>query len=306
MYQTRSMNDNGKTIGIICIIVASVCYGLVPSLSFISFDLGVETETLLFDKFLYATIMLWGHIFLRKINYRLSPKAAMTMLIASIGYVSTSTFLYLAFDYVSGSLATIVSFTYPALIISVEMLFHIEPIRKMKILAVLLSFSGLVLIVWSPDMHVNILGIFFAFCSAFAYATYVFSLSLESIKKESNFVVAGYVTLAAAIVNFIRCLISEKPLFATEPNQIGMMLLLSVVCVFFVIVIYSVGVRHIGPGNAALINTLEPVLACVFGHYLIGDVLTPIMMVGSALVVSAVILTNLPTRSENNLNLKKD
>lgn len=53
----------------------------------------------------------------------------------------------------------------------------------------------------------------------------------------------------------------------------------------------------IGPGNAALVNTLEPVLACIFGYFLVGDVLTSRMLVGAALVVAAVLITNLPTRS---------
>ena len=300
------MKVDSRIIGILCVIIASVCYGLVPSLSFISFDLGVETATLLFDKFLYATIMIWSYIFLRKIKFRLDHKTTISMLIASIGYVATSTLLYLAFDYISGSLATIISFTYPAIIVSAEMISGLEPLGKMKITAIILSFCGLVLIVWSPDMHVNLIGIVFAFGSAFSYATYVFSLSLESIKKESNFVVAGYVTLVSAFVNLIRCLLSGKPLFATEPSQVGMMLLLSVVFVFFIIIIYSIGVRRIGAGNATLINTLEPVLACVFGHFLIGDVLTPIMMIGSALVVSAVILTNLPTHLDNGPTLPNE
>ena len=77
-----------------------------------------------------------------------------------------------------------------------------------------------------------------------------------------------------------------------------MMILLSVVCVFIAILCYAIGVRLIGPGNAALVNTLEPVLACVFGHFLVGDQLTGRMMIGAVLVVSAVLLTNLPGRQE--------
>ena len=75
-----------------------------------------------------------------------------------------------------------------------------------------------------------------------------------------------------------------------------MMILLSVVCVFLAILFYAIGVRLIGPGNAALVNTLEPVLACIFGHFLVGDVLTWVMMIGSALVVVAVLITNLPEK----------
>ena len=85
--------------------------------------------------------------------------------------------------------------------------------------------------------------------------------------------------------------IKEHKLF-----QIGMMILLSVVCVFLAILFYAIGVRLIGAGNAALVNTLEPVLACIFGHFLVGDVLTFVMMIGAGLVVAAVLITNLPAR----------
>ena len=290
------LSKNKKLIGAICVTITSVCYGLVPSFSFLAFDLGVDTATLLFDKFLYAAIIMWAFIFIRKINFRFSRKAALTMIAACIGYVGMSTTLYISFDYISGSLATIVSFTFPAMIVAIEMITGMEPVRFAKILAVILSFAGLVLIVWDPDMHANLIGILFAFIAAIGYVIYIFGLGSESVKAESSFAVAGYVMLSAAFVNFFRCLFSGKPLFATEPAQFGMMILLSVVCVFLAIVFYAIGVRLIGPGNAALVNTLEPVLACIFGHFIIGDVLTRIMLIGSALVVAAVLITNLPER----------
>ena len=287
---------NAKMFGVIAVIITSISYGLVPSFSFMSFRIGVETETLLFNKFLYAAVIMWAFIFIRKINFRFSKKAARMMVIICAGYIGLSTLLYMSFDYISGSLATIVSFTFPAMIVSIEMITRREPVRAAKIIAVLLSFAGLMLIVWSPDMHVNLLGVLFAFGSAVAYVVYIFGLSAKCVKEESTFAIAGYVMLSAAAANFIRCLASGKPLFVTQPNQIGMMLLLSVVCVFIAIVCYAIGVRLIGPGNAALINTMEPVLACIFGHFLVGDVLTGIMVLGSAMVVAAVLITNLPDK----------
>ncbi|MBQ6495996.1 MAG: EamA family transporter [Firmicutes bacterium] len=294
------LSNNTKLLGVLCVTITSICYGLVPSFSFIAFDLGVETGTLLFNKFLYAAIIMWAFIFIRKINFRFPKKTALTMLIACAGYVAMSTTLYIAFDYISGSLATIVSFTFPAMIVTIEMVTGMEPVRFAKILAVILSFAGLVLIVWDPDMKANLIGIFFAFVSATMYVVYIFGLSSKSIKAENSFAVAGYIMLFAAAANFVRCLFSGAPLFATEPAQIGMMILLSVVCVFMAILFYAIGVRLIGPGNAALVNTLEPVLACIFGHFLVGDVLTKVMLVGSAMVVAAVLITNLPDRHPKN------
>ena len=145
----------------------------------------------------------------------------------------------------------------------------------------------------------NIIGIFFAFLAAVGYVVYLFGLDAPSVRQESSFAIAGYVMSSAAAVNFIRCLLSGKPLFVTAPEQIGMMILLSVVCVFMAILFYAIGVRLIGPGNAALVNTLEPVLACIFGYLLVGDLLTGRMLIGAALVVIAVLITNLPDKSKS-------
>ena len=302
-----SGQGNNRILGAGSVTITSICYGLVPSFSFIAFGMGVDTATLLFNKFLYAAIIMWAFLLIRGIRVKFSRKAAMTMVVTCFGYIFMSTTLYISFDYISGSLATIVSFTFPAMIVTIEMATRREPVRATKILAVLLSFAGLLLIVWAPDIfagngnaggYATLIGIFFAFLAAVGYVIYIFGLDAKSVRQENSFAIAGYVMTSAAAVNFIRCLISGKPLFATAPNQFGMMILLSVVCVFIAILCYAIGVRLIGPGNAALVNTLEPVLACIFGYFLVGDQLTGRMMIGAALVVSAVLLTNLPERKD--------
>ena len=46
--------------------------------------------------------------------------------------------------------------------------------------------------------------------------------------------------------------------------------------------------------SITFLDTFEPVVACVLGYALIGDILTPPMIFGSVLIVAAVLLTNLP------------
>ena len=114
------MTKNTKILGAICVTITSICYGLVPSFSFMSFRIGVETETLLFNKFLYAAIIMWAFLLIRRIPFRFSRRAALTMAVACAGYIGMSTTLYISFDYISGSLATIVSFTFPAMIVAID------------------------------------------------------------------------------------------------------------------------------------------------------------------------------------------
>ena len=75
--------------------------------------------------------------------------------------------------------------------------------------------------------------------------------------------------------------------------------MLAIVNAFLAIMLFCLGVKLIGPTNASIINTAEPVCACVFGYFLIGDVITSTMIVGGFLVVLAVLLTNLPDKKSD-------
>lgn len=294
------MQKNSKFIGTLCVIGTTLCYGLVPSLSFLAFKTGVVTETLLFNKFFYAAILMWLYIFIKKVPFRLDKPAIKTMVVIVIAYIGIATTLYLSFNYISGSLATIISFTFPAIVIAVEMISGREKVRAIKVLAVVLSLAGLSLIVWSPDMEIKMLGVVFALACAVCYTVYTIGLSSKTLENVNSLVTAGYVLLGSAIFNFGRCLISGKPLFTSTVPQLGYMLLLAVICAFAAILLFCLGVKLIGPTNASIINTFEPVCACVFGYVLVGDAITISMVVGGLLVVSAVLITNLPGKKPSD------
>ena len=291
---------NLKLIGTLCIIGTTICYGLVPALSFMAYETGVVTETLLFDKFLYAAILMWAYILIRRIPFKLNKAAAKTMAAVMFSYIGIATTLYLSFDYISGSLATIISFTFPAMVLAVEMIRGREAVRAKKIITVALSLAGLCLIVWAPGMEVKIIGVVFALACAGCYTVYTISLSSENLKDMNSLVTAGYVLLASAVFNFFRCLISGQPLFTTGGEQLKFMILLAVVCAFAAILLFCLGVKLIGASNASIINTFEPVCACIFGYLLVGDLITTGMIIGGGLVVLAVLLANLPERKTLN------
>jgi len=294
--------DKKTLIGTLCIIGTTICYGFVPSLSFLAFDQGVHTETLLFNKFFYAALLMWTYILIKKLPYKMEKKAARMMLLICLSYIGLATTLYFSFNYISGSLATIVSFTFPAMIVAIEMITKMEPVRIGKIIAVILSMVGMAFIVWTPDMGGNLIGIAFAFGTALCYVVYVMGLSSKTMKSQNSLTIAGYVLLSSAVFNFFRCFFSGKPLFAVAPSQLVYVLLLAVVCAFLAIMFYCIGLKYISAGNAAIINTFEPVVACILGYVLIGDILTPPMIFGSVLIVAAVLLTNLPQRNPRLVN----
>ncbi len=290
-----------KLIGTLCVFGTTIAYGIMPSISFLSFGVGVETETLLFSKFFYSALLLWIFIFIKKLPWKLEKEAIKPMFVISIAYIGIATTLYISFDYISGSLATIVSFTFPAIIVAVEMIRRIEPVRISKITAVVISMIGMILVIWGPDMSGNIIGIAFAFGTAICYVFYIFGLSAEPIRKMNAFVVSGYILGTSTLFNMVRCLISGQPLMVENMTQLGYMLFLAIFCAFLAILLNAKGVKMIGPGNAAIINTVEPLFACVFGYLLIGDVLTSNIIMGGALIMGAVLISNWPNKKTEKI-----
>lgn len=289
--------DKTKIIGTLCILGTTFCYGLVPSLSFLSFEQGVATETLLFDKFLYATVAIWTYILIKKIDVKLSRSAGGIMVVVALAYVGIATTLYFSFNYISGSLATIISFTFPVMVLIIEMIRGTEKVRATGIIAVLISMGGMLLIVYGPGIKPNTMGILFALGTAVCYTIYILGLASKPLKESNSVVVAGYVLLASAIFNFFRCLISGEPFFAMRMTQLALMLTLALVCAFAAILLNCIGVKLIGSVRSSIINTFEPVVACVFGYLLIGDDITRNMIIGAILIMAAVLITNMPSSS---------
>ena len=80
----------------------------------------------------------------------------------------------------------------------------------------------------------------------------------------------------------------------------GIVLLATVIPV----VAFLAGLERIGPTNAAMLSTLEPVVTVLLAAWLFAERLEPLTMVGGALILVAVVVL---TRSEmGQVELKKE
>jgi drug/metabolite transporter (DMT)-like permease len=65
------------------------------------------------------------------------------------------------------------------------------------------------------------------------------------------------------------------------------------------VVTFLAGLQRIGPTNASMLSTLEPVVTVILSAMLFGDVLKPVILAGGLLILMAVIIL---ARSEISLN----
>lgn len=296
------IKNNTKLFGTIFILITTISYGILPAISQLAYREGVAVETVLFNKFFYACVLMWLYIGIKKIPFKTDKKHFVFLSLVALSYIGIATTLYEAFKYISGSIATIISFTFPAMIILLEMLQGREKPNVRKIMALIASMIGLVVIVWDSQIDLDMKGVLFALGTAVCYVFYTMGLSEKRTKSMNAMAVAGYVLLYSTVFNFFRCFFSGKPMFTTNMAQFRYIFILAVVCAFIAILCYAAGVKMIGPSTAGIINTFEPVFACLFGYLLVGDVLTINTLSGAALILFAVLIINIPIKRKKTID----
>jgi drug/metabolite transporter (DMT)-like permease len=77
----------------------------------------------------------------------------------------------------------------------------------------------------------------------------------------------------------------------------GWLVILGIIFISTIIPVtaFLAGLDRIGPTNAAMLSTIEPIVTVLLATWLFGDQLLPIVLIGGGLILTAVVLL---TRSE--------
>jgi drug/metabolite transporter (DMT)-like permease len=74
------------------------------------------------------------------------------------------------------------------------------------------------------------------------------------------------------------------------------LLLIAFVSTVVAVSAFFAGLRRVGPSEAAILSTFEPVVTVALAYAVLGERLTPAQLAGGALVLAAVVLLQLRPR----------
>lgn len=105
-------------------------------------------------------------------------------------------------------------------------------------------------------------------------------------------VIAALVNTGAAAAYVVAVLVAAQPLVppTSDPGVWAMIAGVGLLSSFVAIVGVTEGSRRIGAAQAALVSTVEPVFTIVLGAAILGEVLTPIQLLGGALIIAGVLV----------------
>lgn len=285
---------NSQTLkGVILVVISAFGYALMPSLSSLAFGRGLNVSQVLFYRFAISALLVWAIMYFRKVPWKMSFKHGLYLLtIGFIGYTLCSKVLFMGYQYVSGSVATMILFTHPIFVVLGESFMEKTAPGKNKIFAILLTLLGLVVILYEPTAKYNLFGIGLCFASSVTYAIYCLGLSESRTRKLDTLLVTAYVVTLSAVYNLVECIQTGSSLVITDLPALSYILLLAVAATVIPAVTFFAGLKIVGSGSATIISTVETVFVYVLEVLILGQAIVAKNIVGGLIIALGIYLLN--------------
>lgn len=286
---------DSKLKGFLYVLITCLTYGIMPALTQLSYKAGLSVNTMLFGRLTLGAALIWLTILVRKLHFRVDKKHLIFMLFTGCASVVQMITMSESYRFLPGAVVSLLMFLYVSVVVVIEILIGREKFDKRRIICLLCTFGGLVLVIWTPGagFQLNGVGIVLALTAAFFYGLYAVGLGEKRTRALDSEVVIGYMLIPPIFFSFIRCLASGDPILPQTSLQGMYVLLLAFFCLFVAAVSFCKGVKYIGSSRAAIINTFEPVVAYFAGIVLMNDKITFNAILGGMLILGAIIFLNL-------------
>ena len=194
------------------------------------------------------------------------------------------------------SVAAILLYTSPIWVMLLSALCFREKITGRKLLCAAMAFGGCVLVsgmgsAASLSPAVIVTGLL----SAVGYGLYSI-FGTFALRKYQPLTVTTYAFLFGALGAVVLCKPSEIITVITSASNPGGLVLLLAVTAFVTAVLpyllYTVGLSHMRASAAAIMASIEPVVATAAGALVFGEGLTLSAVAGIALVLGAIVVLN--------------
>lgn len=229
-------------------------------------------------------------------GFKISPKDIPLFL--ALGLVSILFFTccyFTAIRLMTMSTAAILLYTSPIWVMILAVFFLKEKINTKKIIALVLAFAGCVLVSGFGG-KVTPVGILVGLGSGLGYGLYSIFGSF-ALKKYSPLTVTCYTFLIAGagsvFVSDPADLITKISSNGNKSALLGFVLLTSVITAVIPFLLYTLGLNRTTAGRAAVLATVEPAAATLFGFFVMKETIGPVAVLGILLVFAAIMILSI-------------
>jgi len=280
-----------RLLGVTLVVISAASFGTLAIFGYYAYADGIDTFTLLFMRFTSAAVLMGVLLALRGEQLPRGRTLVSLIGMGGLGYVGQS-FSYLsAIKYASAGLVALLLYLYPTFVAILAVVFLKRKLTRLKIGALLLATLGVALT--ANPQGGQWTGIILALCAAAIYSVYIV-IGTGVMQQVSAFQSSTVIFASAGFVYGVLAAVNGPHWPATTSgwSAVAAMALIATV---IPVATFLGGLKLVGPTDASMLSTLEPVVTVLLAALLFGERLQALTLVGGGLILVAVILL---TRSE--------
>lgn len=283
--------------------LSSATYGLIPLFTLPMMAKGMVFDSILFYRFLCATIAIGCLMAFRGESFRVEKKAIMPLVVLGILFAFSALFLFWGYTFMAAGIASTILFLYPVFVtLLMAFMFH-EKVSWITQFAIGLAFVGVALL-YKGDVGeaLNPVGVIIVLLSSLSYATYIIMVNKSAVQGISGSKLTFYAMLVSACFFFVKAQTNGGLQSLPDWETVMNILLLAIVptVVSCISMVYSV--HYIGSTSTAVLGAMEPVTAVCVGALVFGEPFTSNLAIGILLIIMSVTLIILSKNIMRNLS----
>lgn len=278
-----------KTRGYIFIILASIAWSTMGIFGKLAFRYEISPETLIALRLLISFSALFIPVLLFKREFlKILRKDLLYFFILGIFATAFQRVAYFyALDLTTATMAAILFFTYPIFVTIYAALFHNERITRTTIIAIILSFSGVALVVKVYEIsssNVSILGIIFGLLSSMLFVLYFF-ITKRLRNTYTNWTLILYGDFIGTLtLSFI--VVSHFSEIVKYPPQLWL-LIVAIACFSSLIgyLLYSYALKYVESSKGSILTVMEPLAIAIMSALILKEKIEFPQIAGIALTL---------------------
>jgi drug/metabolite transporter (DMT)-like permease len=309
--QTSTTSATGVSInrdvifGVIFALLAAIGFSAKAILVKLAYRDHVDAITLLALRMAFSVPFFIGVAVWSKMRHAAplgKQDKLLVLALGLIGYYLSSLLDFLGLQYITAGLERLILFLYPTMTVILTALIYRRPIGGKVLVAMGLSYAGIALVFLHAagvrEGGSVVLGGFLVFLSTLSYSTYLVGAG-HAIARIGAARFTAYAMVVACAASLLQFAVT-RPMSALDLPltvygfSIAMALFSTVLPVFLL----SYAIRRIGSGSASLIGSIGPVSTIGMAYVFLGEELSLLKIIGSALVLTGVLIVSMSSKRQ--------
>lgn len=282
---------NAKAKGYVFGAVAAATYGMNPLFALPLYKAGMNPDSVLFFRYLFAIPVLGIMLKARGRNFKLKRKEILPIILLGLLVALSSLSLFQSYNFMEAGIASTLLFVYPILVALIMAIVFKEKLTLQTILCILLALGGIGLLYKSGDgTTLSLTGVALVIVSALSYAIYIVGVNRPALQNVATLKLTFYILLFGLTLFLVRVDFGRSLHIADTWYLWGNLLALAVFPTAISFLCTTQAIQYIGSTPTAILGALEPLTAVFFGVTIFGEALTPRLSCGIIMIVGAVTL----------------